>query len=52
MTTDKCAVTIAEGKHGDFAEKNFVNASLAVNIGTAFMECAGQEFLEWFIDVF
>ena len=28
MTTDKCAVTIAEGKHGDFAEQNHVNASL------------------------
>ena len=28
MTTDKCAATIAEGKHGDFAELNHVNASL------------------------
>ena len=28
MTTDKCASTIAEGKHGDFAEQNHVNASL------------------------
>ena len=28
MTTDKCAATIAEGKHGDFAEQNHVNASL------------------------
>ena len=28
MTTDKCAVTIAEGKDGDFAEQNHVNASL------------------------
>ena len=52
MTTDKCAATTAEGKHGDFAEKNHVNALLAVNIGAAFTECAGQEFLEWFIDVF
>ena len=28
MTTDKCAATIAEGKHGDFAEHNHVNALL------------------------
>ena len=28
MTTDKCASTIAEGKHGDSAEQNHVNASL------------------------
>ena len=29
MTTDKCAATIAEGKHGGFAEQNHVNASLS-----------------------
>ena len=28
MTTDKSAATIAEGKHGDFAEHNYVNALL------------------------
>ena len=28
MTTDKCASTIAEGKHGDFAEQNYDNALL------------------------
>ena len=28
MTTDKCAVSIAEGKDGGFAEQNHVNASL------------------------
>ena len=28
MTTEKCAATIAEGKHGDSAEQNRVNASL------------------------
>ena len=28
MTTDKCAATIVEGKHSDFAEQNHVNASL------------------------
>ena len=28
MTTDKCAATIAEREHGDFAEQNHVNASL------------------------
>ena len=27
MTTDKCASTIAEGKHDDFAEQSHVNAS-------------------------
>ena len=27
MTTNKCASTIAEEKHGDFAEQNHVNAS-------------------------
>ena len=27
MTTNKCASTIAEGKHGDFAEQSHVNAS-------------------------
>ena len=26
--TDKCAASIAERKHGDFAEQNHVNASL------------------------
>ena len=29
MTTDKCAATIAEGKHGGFAEQNHVNTSLS-----------------------
>ncbi len=28
MATDKCAVTIAEGKHGDFAEHIHVNPLL------------------------
>ena len=28
MTTDKCAAIIVEEKHGDFAERNHVNASL------------------------
>ena len=28
MMTDKCTSTIAEEKHGDFAEQNHVNASL------------------------
>ena len=28
MTTDKCASTIAEKEHGDFAEQNHVNALL------------------------
>ena len=28
MTTGKCAATIAEGKHGDFAEQNHVSAPL------------------------
>ena len=27
MTTDKCAATIAEREHSDFAEQNHVNAS-------------------------
>ena len=40
MTTDKCAATIAEGKHGDFAEQNRVNASL----GSSFL-CLCAHFL-------
>ena len=36
MTMDKCASAIAEGKHGDFAEWNHVNASL----GSYFPACA------------
>ena len=28
MTTDNCAATIAEEKHGDFAEQNHVNVLL------------------------
>ena len=35
MTTDKCAATIAEGRHGEFTEQNHVNALL----GSYFTAC-------------